>query len=189
MPKLPRTITLLIDSREQRPLLFPEILDWYQTRGGPVHTFTVRTKVVALPAGDYALDGYDDAIIERKGSLRELRNNFLSDDYRRAQAAFTKLTEATENPYLLLDIDLAELLTPSIEVEKPEIILDAFLDFAQASGVKLLIVGGCKRPVARCRLGGFVIRLLLSHCMRSIVGPIDISSIVDAIVGGNINGP
>jgi len=186
--KVPREITILIDSREQRPLLFPSTVEWHRVRGRKPHTIFVKTKRVALPAGDYVLEGYDEAIIERKGSLRELASNLLSDDHRRAKAAFLKLVEATDHPYLLLDCDLGELMTPSANVPDAKIVLDCLLDLTQGMGIRLLIVGGCKAAPARRRLGEFVIRLLLAHCLRSPIGPVDVETMEYIVLHDKLQG-
>lgn len=178
----PRNITVLIDTREKFPLLFPKTLDWHRGGRGRPHTFLVKTKTVRLPAGDYALLGYDEALIERKGSLRELSNNIFSLDARRSRAAFQKLIEATENPYLLLDLTLGEMMTATEHVQDAKIIVDALLDLTQELGLKLLIVGGCRAAGARRMLGEFVIRLLLSHAMASKVGPIDVQALVTEVM-------
>jgi hypothetical protein len=184
MGRTPRKITVLIDSREQYPLFFPETIEWYRTRSGKPQTIFLRTKLIRLPAGDYQLDGYDDAIVERKGCLRELRDNLLSDDYRRAKGAFVKLVEATDHPYLLIDETLGGVMTPTEHVAEPRMVIDALLDLAGAMGIRLLLVGGCKAAGARRMLGEFVVRLLLSHALRHKAEPVDLKAIIEE----NLNG-
>lgn len=177
--KPPRSVTVLIDNREKEPLTFPSTVDFHQTRGQKPSTIFVKTKKIRMPEGDYALlDHEDDAIIERKGSLRELSNNFMGDDRKRAIAAFQRLVEATEHPYLLIEESISGLLTPTPYVLQPQIILDDLLDFVQSRGIQLLFVGSCRASAARRHLGEFVVRLLLSHTLRHKVGPVDLMAIV-----------
>ena len=178
--KPPSTITILIDSRERIPLLFPKSVKWHPDRSGKSHLILVKEKVVTLPAGDYTLEGYDDeSVVERKGSVREVLGNLFTKDRRRSVAAFQRLIEACEHPYLLLDFSLSEMFTVTEHVPNPMLVLDTLLADAGNLGVTLLWGGNCKPATSRRRLGEVVLRLLLSHALRRELGPIDIQGIID----------
>lgn len=188
MRKVPREVTVLIDSREQYPLLFPTTIEWYAKRGGRARTIFIKCKRVRLAAGDYALEGYDDAGVETKRSLRELSNNAVSDDRRRALAALTRFVESYENPYLVWELSIPELFRADKYVPTPALVVDDWLDLVQSTGIKLLVVGSCKVAAARRQLGEFVVRLLLAHALRSGVGPIDLDSMVDDVLQDKLQG-
>lgn len=59
-------LRILVDSREQHPLTFPNL--------------PVTTERVTLSCGDYSLPGWEDRVcLERKGSLDELVGNLCQD--------------------------------------------------------------------------------------------------------------
>lgn len=178
--KTPKTVTIQIDTREQYPLLFPPTVLWHRDRGGKPSLIRVKKEEVTLAAGDYTLKGYDDVGgVERKGALDEIAKNFMSADYRRSSAAFQKLVETYEFPYLLLDVTVGELLTPTERTPEPRQVLDALLDLTHERGIRLLLAGHAKAVGARRILGEFVLRILLSHALREEAGPIDIMEIIN----------
>jgi hypothetical protein len=79
-------ITVLIDSREKKPLAFPAhlvVLDRARLpTAGRSRTVTVRTQSETMKTGDYRLVGGKSAI-ERKGSFEEIAGNCLTPDGRR----------------------------------------------------------------------------------------------------------
>ena len=74
---LPSVVTLLIDSREQIPLLFPSSV-FIEVPVRVLRRVKIETKTVSLPYGDYILRGYEHvACVERKRSALELSKNLL----------------------------------------------------------------------------------------------------------------
>lgn len=129
----------------------------------------VRTQRKVLPAGDYALAGFEDrCIIERKGSLKELAQNLLSDDWERANRAFGKLASATENPYLMLECTPAELRTAERYVQEPERVVDALAALIERFGFRLLLCGSVKTVQQKRTVGELMTRLMLAHAYHKV---------------------
>lgn len=183
--KIPTSVTVLVDSREKFPLLFPQTVKYYQDRGH-YHLIRVEVETRTLHAGDYALAGYDDEVLfERKGSMQELLNNLFTVDRRRCTAAFLKLVEGCEVPYLLLDFPLGDMFKPTPYVVDPPRVLDALLDLSRSFGLRLLWAGNCKTASRRRELGELVLRVMLSHALNREMGPVDVDAIVDEVLGSN----
>lgn len=183
MSKLPKKITVCVDNREKYPLLFPGVIKYYRTRGGAPDLIPLKIKVVRLDTADYLLEGMEDVcMIERKGAMRELLGNLFTKDFKRAKAVFTRMVEACEHPYILLDFPLSEMFTPTDHVPEPERVLDALLDTIQTHGMGLLWPGPCKTVQSRTRLGELCVRLMLSHSLREPIGPVDVMTILDTVL-------
>jgi hypothetical protein len=121
----------------------------------------VETKKLALPIGDYLLEGFEDArVVERKGSVPELASNFLAgDDRRRAKAAFSRLVKGCRKPTLLLDFQVTQLYT---KYKGPEGLLPSvFFREIEDLGVDLVFGGRCKVAASRRYLGLVVLHMLL----------------------------
>lgn len=180
----PTTVTVLVDSRERYPLLFPKTVKWHADRSASPVLIQVHMEVRQLHAGDYALAGYDDEVLfERKGSMSELLQNLFTSDHRRCTTAFLKLVEGCEVPYLLLDFPLSDMFKRSPYVADPQRILDALLDVSRDFGLRLLWAGNCKQAGRRRELGELVLRVMLSHALNRDLGPIDVDAIVEDILG------
>lgn len=157
-------VTVTIDRNEKRPLRFPKTIRWYPSRGAKGQQVLVRTQTKVLPAGDYALAGFEDrCIIERKGSLRELAQNLLSDDWARANRAFGKLSLATANPYLMLECTPAELRKAEQWVQEPARVIDALAALIERFGFRLLLCGSVKTVQQKQTVGELMLRLMLAH--------------------------
>lgn len=168
MRPVPKSIQITIDSREKVPLLFPSNIIWYRDRGyGEGHLVKVKTKVAKLDYGDYLLSNWPNAaVIERKGSLDELNQNLLTDDYERFMSATRRLCENCRHPYLLLDTSIATLWTPTERCPSPERAWDALCQILSTFGVRLLWGGNAKHAGPRRILGEQILRILLSHALR-----------------------
>lgn len=123
--KIPNLITICVDSREQYPLLFPEIIQI----GDPELTYKkipiqVITEKVALPCGDYLLKQYPRVcIVERKASQLEIYKNLNDSHDRIRQAkAFRKLVASCEHPILLVEASAAELFRDDPKIKNPELV-------------------------------------------------------------------
>lgn len=167
-----KTVTILTDSREKQPLLFPGCLvvhtrsSWWG-RAEPTFIKVKTPKPVALPAGDYCIKGKQDrCIIETKRSIDELAGNVSAADRKRFTAALNRLCDACEHPILMLDflpLAIWQSKNPNSRTD-PIHALDVVLDIVAERGIQL--VWGSQRGgslQARRRLGEIVLRLLLHH--------------------------
>jgi len=139
------SFTIIQDSNEKKPLLFPETLITLNDQILPQVTATGKypSKVVKLSVrkerlgkahktmqrGDYYLDGYPNSVvIERKGNILEVannlliprpRNNFINElDYLQSRCLW---------PVLLLEGTPAQYMTASGRVKVPEVALASLL--------------------------------------------------------------
>lgn len=127
-----RQWTILIDTREQRPVSFPDGLvvldDARRPSKKAVLTVSLGTRAATLPAGDYALEGFEDRVlVERKGSLREIAGNCLTADRRRFTDCLQRLWDSCRRPYLLLEGTPAHLYrTQGLDYD-PRVAVDALV--------------------------------------------------------------
>ncbi len=157
---------MLVDKREQRPLLFPKTLRWYPLRSSSrAHIFKVTTKEARLETGDYLIEEFPSVIVERKGSIGELATNLLGPDWHRAWAAFSRLTEY-EHRIIALDFHPASCLSPKKYCPQPDRVLDAFYDVAHRIDASIIWLGECRADTARRRSGEQLLRCMLSKVLR-----------------------
>lgn len=162
--QLPRTITVLIDSRERFPLLFPKNLEYYTGPRSRRKVIEVREKRCTMSEGDYAIAGLErHCLIERKGSLRELHSNLMTRDRGRFLRAIERMVAATEVPYLLLDMSPADMFRATKEVENPYRVFDCLGQVVAQYGLRMWYAGNCKHHTARRNLGSQVLRTILAH--------------------------
>ncbi len=165
----PKKMTVLVDSREKYPVLFPATVLYYPTRAvHPFHIIHITPEVVEMQTGDYALKGYEDTcIIERKGAMTEISANLCSKDYARSHAAFERLAKETKHPYLVLEETPAGMLPSHYPSTRPtpDRVTDAFLREVCEFGLSLIFVGKAKSPGSRRKLGHFLLKVLLGHAM------------------------
>jgi hypothetical protein len=152
------TITVCVDSREKRPLLFPATLKYKGRR------YPVVVERVTAPAGDYYLKGCEAfALVERKASLRELHQNLVTEDFPRFHRAIARLSDKTLNPILLVESTAADLMLPSKLFPDPGGILQRLFEVGADHSLHYLFVGECKFPAKRRLVGEFILRILLSY--------------------------
>ena len=168
MIRVPRSMTLVVDSRERYPLLFPANIEWHVDRGlGDKKLIRIKHKVAKLDWGDYLLEGYSaNSAVERKGSLDELHQNLYTDDRERFLKAIRRLRENCRHPYLLLDVSPLDLWKPTPRANDPAAVWDALIDVVSMFGLGLLWGANAKLPGARRILGEQVLRILISHALR-----------------------
>lgn len=160
---IPNVITVLIDSRERIPLLFPSWIDYHGDRTLHSNLMQVKTKVVTLPAGDYTLEGYEAiSIIETKRSLRELHNNVCTE-WTRASKALSRLSKACKYPYVVWEMNCPDLMRKSKYVEDPPLVIDRWLQAITRLNLRLMWVGKHDYPGPRRKLGEQLVRLMLAH--------------------------
>ncbi|MHC4509533.1 MAG: hypothetical protein ACYTAO_11335, partial [Planctomycetota bacterium] len=109
-----RIATVIIDSREdpQWRLPFPENIKVHPRRSRNPVIVKIKKRVDKLDAGDYCLDGHaSSCLVETKRSAQELAGNLLTNDFRRANAAFERFSRATAFPLLVCEFSQADLLS------------------------------------------------------------------------------
>lgn len=167
MYSVPNEVTVLIDSRERRPLLFPSWITFHGDRTLEVHQIQVKTKVVRMPAGDYTLQGYDDVcIIETKRSLRELHNNVCSNEWPRVAKALKRLRDECEFPILLWEMTPSELFRATRYVPDPYLVFDRWMQVIARFDLRLMYGGAGVGPGPRRKLGEQMVRLMLAHALE-----------------------
>lgn len=170
--RIPRTITVQIDSRERYPVLFPanvRISD--PCTLGHKLLVKVKTEVIKLDTGDYRLKEYPDCcVIERKGAQRELfKNLFNQRDMIRSAKAFRRLS-AVEYPYLLLEVSPASLLsTRHVPFGlQPELLCERLVGVIAKYNLNTLWTGKSNSASARRDLGTVLIHLMLGYALKGI---------------------
>lgn len=168
MKSPPKSIEIKVDTREKCPLLFPANLEWHRDRGlDSGHLIKIKVKEAKLDYGDYLLSNWPScAVIERKGSLDELNQNLLSDDFTRFTSALRRMCENCRHPYLLLDASVTALWTPTQYCTSPERVWDALCSILGTFNVRLLWGSNAKHAGPRRILGEQVLRILLAHALR-----------------------
>lgn len=167
---IPNVVTVQIDTREQVPLLFPEMI----MVGHPEMTHLslpvgVQTEKIKLDFGDYRLKEYPDlGVVERKASQLELYKNLNESLDRVRQAkAFRRLTSGCKYPYILVEASPGELLSSNDVVKQPELVVHRMSLAIAMYDLRLLFVP-CK---ARCsdtrrKIGTMLVHLLLGHVLK-----------------------
>ena len=160
---MPNSFTVLIDSREQRPLLFPAYARIHN--GTATKMVALKTEVVALATGDYCIKGHENiAVVERKASAAELYKNFCTSDARRAAKAFGKLSRA-KYPYLLLEISPSELITETRLCPDPSAVVMRLGLLLKKHRLHVLMTGHGGSVSHRRIVGGFLVSLMLGHIL------------------------
>ena len=164
MPKkLPSSFTIRIDTREQKPLIFPSYVRVHY--GGTSHTLKLNTKSVALPTGDYSIEGYEDIVlVERKGSSSELFKNFCTIDAKRANAAFGRLSLA-KHAYLLAEISPSDFLIDTEHCPDSTLMTMRLATTIRKYKLHLILAGRGSSVGHRRIVGGFIVRLMLGHIL------------------------
>jgi ERCC4-type nuclease len=169
-----QSVTVLVDSREQRPLLFPDTLVLWSVSGAgrkpKPKVLQVKTESIKLDAGDYAIRSYvlagweTLAGVERKLNLDELADNTLTDDRPRFLRAFRRLAQSYDTPYLFIEEWPDPWWTdPDMNTGVAQAV-DSILQLTIEYKVRLIWGGRPLRSViARRRAGELILRILLAH--------------------------
>ena len=182
MPRsLPRKLTLEIDNREKKPLIFPKNIFVPATPGGrkrrPIEISPIS---IRLPTGDYRLKDYPDlCIIERKAGQDELITNLTTKDYKRFYNMLKRLSKEAQYPVLLVEATPNMLaatpknynnplrgvceLDSSFMLHKLALLLSEFR-------VSLMLAGQSRSIAQRRNLGKFVAHLLVGTAFPSLLG-------------------
>lgn len=178
--KPPKSVTVLVDTREQDPFLFPVNIIYYPDRYESSRVLVgIKTKRVALETGDYYLDGFDTVCgIERKKNLSEIATNVLTKDRRRFISALDRLANQFAHPYMVIEATHMDLYHPlqwrdpnQLEHEgdrdppPPERVIDALMRDLTARNIHLITAGRCAAVKTRKQLGGHLVRRMLHHAL------------------------
>jgi ERCC4-type nuclease len=155
-------VTVLVDSREKKPLPFPAHVVVGKKGGKGTTTIAVRTVVSKLNTGDYVLSGHETGtIIERKGSLMEVCQNVRRGDRKRFLAALDRVAEEAARPVLFLegtpaDLARAEHRDPTLRGG-----LDELMRLCLERDVHFLLLPA-RTPGNRRAAGEFLLRMLIA---------------------------
>ena len=176
--EIPDTFTIEIDTREKKPLQFPETFSFYKGGIGcaqyqqSVQEFHIKQERKCLLAGDYRIKELEDLIgIERKGSVGELGSCFLGYPSRLQEIRkFENLISTYVCPAVLLDIPPWHL-SSGVQSHAPflsEQIADIVFQTLMRAGIPWLICGSVNRTSSRrLQLGELVLRWML-HLIVSV---------------------
>ena len=163
------SITVLVDTREQYPLLFPahitiekRVRDKRQQLRIPV-----KVKKQKLDYGDYALEGYEHCcIFERKSGTWELTTNLYNDkDMIRACKAFKRLADNCVFPYLILESTPSQLLKGKIQnnSKAPESLMYRLASVIAKYRLSAMWVPKPSSSTAKRDIGTAVLHIMLAH--------------------------
>jgi hypothetical protein len=155
--------TIVVDTREQRPLIFPPYLPTLVDAIQRTHT-SVRLKTLPkkMETADYYVLGFPEAVvIERKGSLDEIAKNVLTSRGRKnLSAEFQRLKDQCRWPYVLFEGSAAVLARPTKRNPSPHLAIDGLLDLLLAYNVPMLLLPSGS-DTQRMRVGEYAARLLI----------------------------
>ena len=166
-----RDYTLIIDTREKQPLIFPANLRVLSGASSPhlARTNLVRlhSKKEKLDTGDYLLRGYETVTMnERKGSLREVATNCLNkNDRKRFIACLERMKDACSEPILLLEGTPLETLRKSKHVPEPGAAVDALMRLLTEYEINLLLLP-TSSSAQRLATGEWAARLLINGAIN-----------------------
>ena len=155
--------TIVRDTREKKPLIFPPYLPTLIDPVQRTHTTVQLTTVERrMKTADYYVEGHPGAVcIERKGALDEIANNVLTTTGRRRFIAeLERLQETCFYPYLLFEGSVSKLTKPTKRNPSPHLAIDALLDLLLSYNVPLLLLPSGS-DTQRRRVGELAARLLI----------------------------
>lgn len=169
--KIPNVITVQIDTREQVPMLFPNMI----MIGHPELTFkslpvAVKQEKTKLDFGDYRLKEYPNlCVIERKASQLEIYKNMNESLDRIRQAkAFRRLSTGCKFPYLMVEASAGELLSSNARVKQPELVCHRLALAIAKYNLRLLFIPWKSRnPDTRRKVGTLMLHLMLGCALQA----------------------
>lgn len=168
--KIPNVITVQKDTREQIPLLFPDMI----MIGHPELThlslpIAVKQEKTKLDFGDYRLAEYPTiCVIERKASQLEIYKNMNESLDRIRQAkAFRRLSTGCKYPYLLVEASAGELLSSNSLVKQPELVCHRLALALAKYNLRLLFIPWKSRSLdVRRKVGTLALHLMLGCALQ-----------------------
>lgn len=163
-------ITIEVDNREKYPLLFPATVQVTDPITRKSTLKDVRTVKVHLPAGDYRLADHPTAcIIERKGSQRELFNNFFTSDNKRQGRAFQKLKKACRYPVIFIEESPLRLFCPTLQIKEPEKMVSLLTYYLACLDIPVIWMSQGQASTRRRKMGAFILHTLLGYATRETI--------------------
>tara|TARA_Y100001938_G_scaffold135254_1_gene196688 strand:- start:3288 stop:3809 length:522 start_codon:yes stop_codon:yes gene_type:complete len=164
--------TLVQDTREKKPLLFPANIRLLDDATLPTSKKTklvrIHTVKEALTTGDYLLKGFERCtIIERKGSLREVAQNCLTKkDRPRFVECLKRMRDACEDPVLMLEGTPLEMTKVNRYVPEPAAAVDALMRLLNEYGIRLFLLP-TQTASHRRASGEWALRLLINGALHN----------------------
>ena len=158
-----KTLTVVQDSREHKgyELPFPDHIKVHFRRSKQPITIKINVQVDTMPAGDYTLLGFDHIVlVETKRSAREVSDNLLTTDFRRASRAFDRLSSSTRCPVLALEFSQADFAKLGVDATP---CMDALAWATARYGLSLWFAGPRSAALARRRTAECLLRLMIAH--------------------------
>ena len=151
-------VTVLIDSREKKPLTFPAHMVVLDRKALPT---AGRSRTVTMKTGDYRLVGGSSAI-ERKGSFEEIAGNCLTlDGRRRFMDCCRRLRGECKTACLLFEGAIGGFEVRA-GLPHPGVATDALLDIIGEHGLPLMLLP-LSTTGQRRAAGEWALRWLLSQ--------------------------
>lgn len=155
-------ITVVIDTREKTPLIFPANFSWTLGRGHKRYLVGVTTRHQKLETGDYLLAEWpSECVVERKSGAQELFKNLCTKDYARHSRAFRRLSYSCPHPILLVESDPVSFHQFAIREDAPYL-LDYLHHDVRRWNIDLMWGGRHFSPARRRLLGEILLRRILS---------------------------
>lgn len=163
-----KKLTIYVDKREKEghKLLFPANLE-YELEG-TLRVMALDIKHERLPEGDYC---GDDQIVgfERKAKIGELYTNLRTRDRSRARGAFRRFGEAFATPIVIAHVPYTDFRPQKwicgqhgLDKAIPgHLLWDELTQTLLEFNLSLWLVGSCRMPSQRRRLGELVARTIL----------------------------
>ena len=166
---IPASVTVEIDTREQRPLLFPKTIRIeHPELANSVIPIGVATRSIVLDAGDYRLKEFPNCcIVERKASPEEIWINLHDpkDSVRQARA-FRRLA-ACQYPVLLVEASPSEMFRQNAVVKYPDLGVHRLAVVAAKYGLQMIWMPWRHRtPDTRRQLGEFLVHLMVAYAIQ-----------------------
>ena len=135
-----QTYEILVDTREKKPLPFPEHVSvWDRDRWHSQRTVGIRTRSHKMAVGDYAIEG-GGVLVERKGSLREVAQNCMSRDRARFLDCLDRMHAAPERAVLVLEETPSSIVKQESRNQKVQGAIDALMDELIVRDISLILV-------------------------------------------------
>lgn len=164
--RLPHTLTVTIDDRENIPYRFPESVTI--SNSSSTVTAAVQTRSATIRTADYRLDLFSNVcLVERKYSTSELRNN-LEESYVRSMAALDRLANECMYPILTFDMSPSEMFRSDKYCPDPDNIVDRYLIECFKRGIHVLFLNGGTSDGSRRNAGKFLLHYILVRAMKEM---------------------
>lgn len=159
--------TIIVDTREQAPLPFPSVVEIDTAIGPTRHIITTSAKPLSF--GDYVLScPRPGAIIERKGTPRELHECVLGGRIPAFKRQLEGIADSAPCPFLLVEFSLDSIMASRWrEIPRPNILISRLYRLCATYGVTPVFASGY-RMRNRVPVGELAARILLSceHTLR-----------------------